>query len=125
LLAGSLPWSRIATSKPQPPDLASRFLHSGVNDCPGALQAIGGGTGWSRRGLGEATYNGAGVQSWDSGLSATQSRRSDPLKTAKNQTSTRSMSTSEVWFPGPSGSVFGLAKRTFRMKWVFVVTFLR
>jgi len=44
----------------------------------------------SRRGLGEATYNGAtyngaGLQSWESGLSATQSISSDPLKTAKNQ----------------------------------------
>ena len=55
----------------------------GVNDGPGPPSG-GGGTGWSRRGLGEATYNGAGLQSWESGLSATQSIRSDPLKTAKD-----------------------------------------
>jgi len=58
-------------------------LRSGVNDCPGPPSG-GGGTGWSRRGLGEATYNGGGLQSWESGLSATQSIRSDPLKTAKD-----------------------------------------
>jgi len=52
---------RIANSKPQPPDLASRGSRSGINDCPGPLQAIGGGTGRSRRGLREATYNGGGT----------------------------------------------------------------
>jgi len=82
LLAGVLPWLRIANSKPQSPDLASRGSRSGLNDCPGALPAIGGGTGRSRRGLREATYNRAGLQS---GLSATHSLRSDPLKTAKNR----------------------------------------
>jgi len=61
LLAGSLPWLRIANSKPQPPDLVSRCSRSGVNDCPGPLQAIGGGTGRPRRGLREATYNGGGI----------------------------------------------------------------
>ena len=44
LLAGSLPWLRIANSKPQPPDLVSRCSHSGVNDCLGAL--------WTEAGLG-------------------------------------------------------------------------
>jgi len=56
-LAGSLPGLRIANSKPQRPDLASRFSRSGVNDCPGAPPG-GGGTKRSRRGLREATYNG-------------------------------------------------------------------
>jgi len=57
LSAGSLPRLRIANSKPQPPDLASRCSRSGFNDCPEA-PLDGGGTGRSRRGLGEATYNG-------------------------------------------------------------------
>ena len=57
-MAGSSPGLRIANSKPQPPDLVSRFSRSGINGFPGPLQAIGGGTGRSRRGLREATYNG-------------------------------------------------------------------
>jgi len=84
LLAGSLLWSRIANSKPQPPGHRIAVFAFWRQRLSGPPQAIGGGTGRSRRGLREATYNGAGVWSWKSGLSATQSIRSDPLKTAKN-----------------------------------------